>query len=97
MRDVRVASVQMESAAGDKEANLRKVARFTEEAAARGAEVVVCPECCLTGYWFLRRLTVPQLEALAEPVPEGPSCARLLDLAVEAPGHGGRGAARGRR
>ena len=65
MRDVRVASVQMESAAGDKEANLRKVARFTEEAASRGAEVVVCPECCLTGYWFLRRLTLPQLEALA--------------------------------
>ena len=82
MRDLRVASVQMESAAGDKEANFLKVERFAEEAAARGAEIVVCPECCLTGYWFLRRLTVPQLEALAERVPEGPSCARLLDLAV---------------
>jgi predicted amidohydrolase len=82
MRDLRVASVQMESAAGDKEANLRKVERFAGEAAARGAEIVVCPECCLTGYWFLRRLTVPQLEALAEPFPEGPSCGRLLDLAA---------------
>jgi len=49
MRDVRVASVQMESAAGDKEANFRKVARFAEEAAARGVEIVLCPECCLTG------------------------------------------------
>jgi len=58
MRDLRVASVQMESAAGDKEANFRKVARFAGEAAARGAEIVVCPECCLTGYWVLRHLTV---------------------------------------
>jgi predicted amidohydrolase len=82
MRDVRVASVQMESAPGDKESNLRKVARFAEEAASRGAAVVLGPECCLTGYWFLRRLTVPQLEALAEPVPEGPSASRLLALAA---------------
>jgi predicted amidohydrolase len=81
MRNVRVASVQMESAAGDKQANLRKVERFAEEAAARGAEIVVCPECCLTGYWFLRRLTGPQLRDLAEPVPEGPSCIRLRDVA----------------
>ena len=40
------------------------------------------PECCLTGYWFLRKLTVPQLQALAEPVPDGPSCRRLLELAM---------------
>jgi len=82
MRDVRVAAVQMESAAGDKEANFGKVARFAEEAAARGVEIVVSPECSLTGYWFLRRLGVPQLHELAEPVPDGPLCARLLDLAT---------------
>jgi N-carbamoylputrescine amidase len=82
MRDVRVAAVQMESAAGDKESNFAKVERFAEQAAARGALVAVFPECCLTGYWFLRNLTVPQLQALAEPVPDGPSCRRLLALAV---------------
>ncbi|HSD65179.1 MAG TPA: nitrilase family protein [Vicinamibacteria bacterium] len=83
MRDVRVASVQMESAPGDKEANLRKVERFTREAEQRGAAMVLFPECCLTGYWFLRRLSVPQLRELAEPVPEGPSSIRLLDLALK--------------
>jgi len=82
MRDVRVAAVQMESAAGDKDANVRKVARFAEEAAGRGVEVLLTPECGLTGYWFLRRLTVAQLRDLAEPVPEGRSCARLLELAA---------------
>jgi predicted amidohydrolase len=82
MRDVRVASVQMESVPGDKDANFRTVERFTETAAGRGAGIVVCPECCLTGYWFLRHLTVPELRGLAEPVPGGPSCTRLLDLAA---------------
>lgn len=82
MRDVRAAAVQMESAAGDKEANFAKVERFAEQAAAAGVEMVVCPECCLTGYWFLRKLTVPQLQALAEPVPDGPSSRRLRELAV---------------
>jgi len=77
-----VASVQMESAAGDKAANFAKVERFTAEAAARRARIVLFPECCLTGYWFLRHLTVPQLGELAERVPDGPACRRLLDLAA---------------
>jgi len=83
MRNIRVAAVQMESAAGDTKANFKKVERFAEEAASRAVEIVVCPECCLTGYWFLRHLAVEQLEALAERVPEGPSCARLRELAAK--------------
>ena len=51
MQDIRVASVQMESVAGDKAANFEKVERFTAEAAARGARIVLFPECNLTGYW----------------------------------------------
>jgi len=73
----------MESAAGDKEANFRKLGHLAEEAASRGVEIAIFPECCLTGYWFLRRLTLPELQALAEPVPEGPSCDRLLELATK--------------
>src|SRR5262249_6676972 len=82
MRDTRVATVQMESAASDKAANFAKGERVTREAAARGAEVVVFPECCVTGYWFLRNLDGAALAALAEPVPDGPSCRRLRELAV---------------
>jgi predicted amidohydrolase len=82
MRNVRVASVQMESADGDKRSNLEKAERFAREAALRGAAMVLLPECCLTGYWFLRKLTESQVAELAEPVPEGPSCRRLLDLAA---------------
>lgn len=82
MRDVRVAAVQMESAAGDKEANFSKVDAFAQRAAAQRAQIMVTPECCLTGYWFLRKLDVAHLDALAESVPDGPSCRRLRDLAA---------------
>jgi len=83
VRDLRVASVQMEHASGDKAANLEKVRQFVQQAASQGVELIVFPECCLTGYWFLRHLSRQELEALAEPVPEGASSQALLDLARE--------------
>jgi predicted amidohydrolase len=82
MRDARVAAVQMESAAGDKDANFARLEALAGEAASKGAVLTLFPECCLTGYWFLRRLTVPRLAELAEPVPGGPSCERLLALSA---------------
>jgi len=81
MRKIRVASVQIESAAGDKQANLAKIEDFVQRAAAQGAEIVVFPECCITGYWFLRNLSREQLQAVAEPVSEGPSSQALMRLA----------------
>ena len=81
MQDMKVATVQMEHTAGDKQANFAKVESFIADAEKQNVELIAFPECCLTGYWFLRNLTRPQLEDLAEPVPEGPSSARLLQLA----------------
>jgi predicted amidohydrolase len=83
MRKIRVASVQFESAAGDKSANLAKIEVFLQSAAARGVELIVFPECCITGYWFLRNLSREQLKALAEPVFAGPSSQALLRLAKQ--------------
>lgn len=83
MRDIKVASVQFEHAPGDKQANLGKIRSFVAQASARGAEIVAFPECCITGYWFLRTLSRQQLHVLAEPVPGGPSSQALLGLAQE--------------
>ena len=80
-RTLRVASVQFESLPGDKDANFRKLEAFTEQAAAQGVRLIVFPECCITGYWFIRNLTVAQLAELAEPIPDGPSTRRLIALA----------------
>lgn len=83
MRRIRVASVQLEHAAGCKEANLAKIRDFVARAVEGGVEIIVFPECCITGYWFLRRLSRDELDALAEPVPEGPSSQALLKLAAD--------------
>lgn len=81
VRSLRVASVQFESAPADKEANFKKIETFTADAAAKGARLVVFPEGCISGYWFVRHLSVAQLADLAEPIPAGPSTQRLVALA----------------
>jgi predicted amidohydrolase len=81
MRDVRAAAVQFECRDGDKDANFETLERLTAQAVQRGAELVVTPECGLTGYWFIRKLSLGELRELAEPVPDGPSSRRLSALA----------------
>lgn len=81
MNDLRAAAVQFQHRPGDKEHNLSRVETFTEQAASRGVELLVFPEMCITGYWHVRNLDRSGIEALAEPVPEGPSTAKLLELA----------------
>lgn len=80
---LRVAAVQMESKAGDKEYNLSTIESFVKRAVKRGVKLVSFPECCITGYWFIRNLKPAQLENLAEPVPGGPSSQRIIRLAQQ--------------
>ena len=81
MDDVRAAAIQFESIPADKAGNLETIRRFTAQAAGRGVQLLVFPECCITGYWFLRKLSRDQLRQLAEPL-YGPSSAVLLELAA---------------
>ena len=90
MNTIRAAAVQFEHAAGDKAANLAKIRLFAEEASTQGVQLIVFPECCITGYWFLRKLSRDQLVELAEVVPpgassqaNGPSSTVLSKLAQE--------------
>jgi predicted amidohydrolase len=69
---IRAAAVQYQHSPGDKKANLDTVDRFLGEAAKQKVQIILFPECCLTGYWFLRKLSKEQLISLAEPVFEGP-------------------------
>lgn len=71
----------MESAPAEKRSNLNKIKALAVEAAARGAQIVVTPECSITGYWFMRRLSDADFAALAEPVPGGPSSEEIIGLA----------------
>ena len=47
---VTIACVNFATVWGDKEANLKKIKRFTEQAAERGNDIVLFPELALSGY-----------------------------------------------
>lgn len=69
---VNVACVQMEPIVGDKERNIRRSLEMIEEAAGNGADLVVLPELCNSGYVFENR---EEAFALSEDVPSGETCA----------------------
>lgn len=81
MQPTRAAVVQYQHDADDKARNLRIIRDMVADAAAREVQLLVFPEMCITGYWHVRTLTKTQIEALAEPVPNGPSCRALRDMA----------------
>jgi predicted amidohydrolase len=57
MHPLRVSSVQFEHAPGDKEANLARIRYFVAAARKQNVQLIAFPECYITGYFFLRRLT----------------------------------------
>src|SRR5688500_7772970 len=81
MKTLRVAAVQFRHQPGDKTSNLAVIAKFVERAAEQDVKVIAFPECCISGYWHLRKLSREELAALAEPVPNGAAAQSLLALA----------------
>lgn len=82
MKNINVASVQFSHFPGDKAANFAIIRKFIFDAAAQKIELIIFPEMCITGYWHVRHLARPDIEVLAEPVPDGPSTKELLALAA---------------
>jgi len=68
---LRIACVQMEPRIGQRDGNVARSLHYIAEAASAGARLVVLPELCNTGYVFASRA---EAFALAEPLPDGPSC-----------------------
>jgi len=79
MRRVRVAGVQMDPKILEKEKNLSKCLEFLETAAKKKAEIIVFPECALTGYCFS---SLEESFSVAEPV-LGPSSRAIASLCTE--------------
>lgn len=70
---MKVAAVQMDVKILEKDRNLDKILTSLEAAAQAGAELVVFPECALTGYCYTSR---EEAAPMAETVP-GPSAEKL--------------------
>jgi predicted amidohydrolase len=79
MRTLRVAAVSMNGFLGEAERVLRAIDDWCGKAAAEGAEIVLFPELVVHGH------CTPATWELAEPVPDGPSVGRLVEIAR---GHG---------
>lgn len=77
----KIALAQMGCRQADKEKNLKKIQEMAIKAKKSGAELIVFPELCVTGY-----VIRDQLYELAETVP-GPSTHRIIDLAKKTGTH----------
>ena len=68
---VKIACCQMEPIVGNKSDNLKKSIQMIEEAASNGANLIVLPELCNSGYVFETR---EEAFELSEDIPSGESC-----------------------
>lgn len=81
MREIRVATAQFENRDNDKSFNLERIDHLTRIAVEQGAEIVSFHECCIPAYSWVQPLSRSELQQVAEPVPDGPSTLRLIQLA----------------
>ena len=85
MRDkVKIAAVQMEPKIMQNSENLDKILLQTRTAAHGGADLIVFPECALTGYVFTsREEAIPYMETIPGPCTDKlTSCCRELSVYV---------------
>jgi predicted amidohydrolase len=83
MREIRIAAAQFEHRDQDKAYNLGRIRELTRRGVEQGAEIVSFHECCVPGYSWVQPLSKEQLLHVAEPIPHGPSVARLIEIATE--------------
>lgn len=81
MKQLKIGVAQFEPRDGDKAYNLSRIEALSAQAHAQGAEVVSFHEMSITAYTFFKDLPLEQVQSLAEPVPDGPSVRRLLEIA----------------
>ena len=76
---VRIACLQMEPHVGEKDRNLAHGLEMIGQAAEAGANLVVLPELCNSGYVFNTR---DEAQGLAEEIPGGPTCQAWAEAAA---------------
>lgn len=77
LRNYKLALIQMRVDAGKPAINLQRAAERLEEAAKQGAKIAVLPEVMDLGW------TDPSAKTMAYPIPSGPTCQSLIEVAVK--------------
>src|SRR5215831_15655870 len=81
MDKIKISTAQFEHKNADKVNNLSIIEKLAQKAAVEGSDVIAFHECSITGYTFARHLSKKQMLELAEPVPDGESLLRLIEIA----------------
>ena len=74
---MKVAVYQFAPEFGEKEKNLSKIEKALRKT---DADLIVLPELCTTGYQFV---STDEIDALCEPIPEGPTVERFVRICAE--------------
>ncbi|MCM3763155.1 nitrilase family protein [Alkalihalobacillus oceani] len=77
---VNIACIQMEPVFGDIPGNTRKSIELINQASNKGANIIVLPELCNSGYVFNSRI---EALSLAEEIPSGPTVQSWIRVAKE--------------
>lgn len=83
MQNIRIATAQFEHRDNDPAYNLSVVDRLTRQAVDQGARIVCFHEGCVQAYSWVQPLSHGQLRAVAESVPDGPACRKLIEIATK--------------
>ena len=81
--DLTVAVAQFAPRDGDPQYNLSVMEQLVAQAKKQGAQVISFHEMCISAYTFCKDLSRAELEAIAEPVPEGQSVQQLICMAQQ--------------
>jgi len=73
---MKIALIQIAKIEEQPKINLKKIIKFSKEAAKKGAEIIMFPENTLTDY-------VRDIDKFAEEIPNGPACKEISKLAEE--------------
>lgn len=82
MQKLKISTAQFEAKNADKAYNLSVIETLARQASEEGSDVIAFHECSVTGYTFARRLNKEQMLDLAEPVPDGNSTKKLIEIAA---------------
>lgn len=80
MKNIKIAVAQFEPKDGDKDYNLSVIEELTKKAKEKGADVISFHELSVTAYTFIKNLDRSQIFDLAEEIPDGKSCRKLIDI-----------------
>jgi predicted amidohydrolase len=83
MDNIKISTAQFENRSGDKDYNLSLIESLAEKAAIEGSHAIAFHECSVTGYSFARHLSKDEMLDLAEFIPNGPSVAKLTQIATK--------------